>query len=254
MKVLEINNLNKTYKALDFWKKDRITAVEDVSLTVSQGEIFGLLGLNGAGKTTLMKVILGLLKPTSGDVKIFGTGIDDFRTRRRIGYMPELPYFPKYLTAEEVLTYFADILDVPQKKKKKKISEVLETVGLSHKAGVKIKGFSKGMQGRLGMAQALLNDPDLLLLDEPMTGLDPLGYKDTRDIIINLKRRGRTIFFNSHILSEVEKVCDRVGVLHKSKLVSLEKVSAVKKKHKSVEAFFVQLVSKKRTTKGKRKK
>lgn len=244
MHVIEAINLTKTYKALDFWKNDRTTAVSNLNLTVEKGEVFGLLGLNGAGKTTLMKVLLGLLKPTSGEVRILGSSIDDSKVRARIGYLSELPYFPKYLKAFEIMEYFADIFGLPEHGKKAKIYEVLELVGLKGSEHKKVKGFSKGMQGRLGLAQAIINDPDLLFLDEPMSGLDPLGYKETRDIILDLNKRGKTIFFNSHILSEVEKVCDRVAVINKGELQDVRKTKDVRKKHKSLEDYFVSLVAK----------
>ena len=252
MDVIQIKGLTKVYKALDFWKKDRVTAIQGLELNIKKGEVFGLLGLNGAGKTNLMKVLLGLLKPTSGKVTIFGSSIEDSNVRRRIGYLSELPYFPKYLTAYEILTYFAEILDVPQTKKKKKISEVLNAVGLKEKGNIKVKAFSKGMQGRLGLAQALLNEPELLLLDEPMTGLDPLGYKETRDILLKLNKKGTTIFFNSHILSEVEKICTRVGVLHKGRILDVSKVASIKKKYKGMENYFITLIQKNRNVRQER--
>jgi len=243
MNVIEARNVTKIYKALDFWKKDRILAIQDINLEVKEGEVFGLLGLNGAGKTTLMKIFLGLLKPTSGTVKIFNDSIDNLNVRKKIGYLSELPYFPKYLKAIEILEYFADILDIDPKIKKQKIFEVLELVRLQGKHNLKVKAFSKGMQSRLGLAQALLNDPSLLFLDEPMSGLDPLGYKETRDIILNLKKQGKTIFFNSHILSEVEKICDRVGVLHKTRLIDVQPVKKILKKYKNMEDYFIKTIN-----------
>ena len=242
MNIIEIKNLTKTYKALDFWKRDTYTAIRDISLEIKQGEVFGLLGLNGAGKTTLMKVMLGLLFPTSGSVTIFGSKIENTDVRKRIGYLSELPYFPKYLKIHEILDYFADVFDIPENKKREKINEVLEQVRLADKKNVKIKNLSKGMQERLGLAQALLNDPDLLLLDEPMSGLDPVGYKETRDIILGLNKKGKTIFFNSHILSEVEKICDRVAVLHMGRLAEVQTIAAIKRKFKNLEDYFISVV------------
>jgi len=241
--VISVKGVTKVYKALDFWKKDKVTAVSGVNLTVKKGEVFGLLGLNGAGKTTLMKILLGLLKPTAGEALVLGAPAFDTAIKSRIGYLSELPYFPKYLKSREVLSYFADIFGIPQKQKKKRIEDVLELTGLNTRADVRIKGFSKGMQGRLGLAQAILNDPDLLFLDEPMSGLDPLGYKETRDIILELNRRGKTVFFNTHILSEVEKTCDRVAVLHAGRIVSVKAVNDVMKKYGSMEKYFVKTVT-----------
>lgn len=240
--VIEIKGLTKIYKALDFWKNDRVTGVNNVSLEVKKGEVFGLLGLNGAGKTTLMKVMLGLLKPTSGSVAILGKSIDDIEVRSRIGYLSELPYFPKYLKVREVLEYFSELLGIPEKIKRARIEEVIGIVRLGAKADAKVKSLSKGMQGRLGLAQAILNDPDLLFMDEPMSGLDPLGYKETRDIILDLNKRGKTIFFNSHILSEVEKVCDRVAVIHKGSLIDLTNMKTAMKKYGSMEEYFVKKI------------
>lgn len=242
MNIIEIVNLTKAYKPLDFWKRERITAVNGVSLAVKKGEVHGLLGLNGAGKTTMMKMILGLLKPTAGSILLFGLPVTDRQVRKKIGYLSELPYFPKYLKATEILDFYAELLDVPHREKKLRISKVLSLVGLETRANRRIKSFSKGMQGRLGLAQAILNEPELLLLDEPMSGLDPLGYKETRDIIINLNNAGTTVFFNSHILSEVEKVCDKVSVLHGGKLVSTSDAAALKKKYGSMERYFLHSI------------
>ncbi|MCX7698180.1 MAG: ABC transporter ATP-binding protein [Candidatus Goldbacteria bacterium] len=238
--VIEVKNLTKIYKSLDFWKRDTYIGIKDINLSIYRGEIFGLLGLNGAGKTTLMKTLLGLLQPTAGSIKILGRSINDTEIRKYIGYMPELPYFPKYLKAYEISEYFADIFNIHNKKQK--ILQTLELVGLKGNEYKKIKGFSKGMQSRLGMAQALINDPDILFLDEPMSGLDPLGYKEMRDVLINLNKKGKTIFFNSHILSEVEKICDRVAIMHRGHLIEPVKVSWIIKKFKSVESYFVHHV------------
>ncbi|MCX8093042.1 MAG: ABC transporter ATP-binding protein [Candidatus Goldbacteria bacterium] len=238
--VIEVKNLTKIYKSLDFWKKDTYTGIKDVNLSIYKGEIFGLLGLNGAGKTTLMKTLLGLLQPTTGSIKILGSSINNTEIRKYIGYMPELPYFPKYLKAYEILEYFADIFNIHNKRQK--ILQTLELVGLKGNEYKKIKGFSKGMQSRLGMAQALINDPEILFLDEPMSGLDPLGYKEMRDVLVDLNKNGKTIFFNSHILSEVEKICDRVAIMHRGHLIEPVKVSWIIKKFKSVESYFIHHV------------
>jgi ABC-2 type transport system ATP-binding protein len=240
--VIEVKEVTKIYKALDFWKNDRVIAIENIGLNVKKGEVFGLLGLNGAGKTTLMKIMLGLLRPDRGAVRILGGSIESTAVRAKIGYLSELPYFPQYLKVREVLDYFAELFAIPASAKSARIEDVLNTVRLIDKADTKVKGLSKGMQGRLGLAQAILNDPDVLFMDEPMSGLDPLGYKETRDIIIDLNRRGKTIFFNSHILSEVEKLCDRVAVLHKGRLIDIRPTGQIMKKHKSMENYFVKTI------------
>jgi ABC-2 type transport system ATP-binding protein len=240
--VIELKKATKIYKALDFWKSDRTIGMEMVDLSVYRGEVFGLLGLNGAGKTTLMKVLLGLLKPTSGTVGILGGSADDIGIRAKIGYMPELPYFPKYLKVKEVMEYFSDIFGIPKSAQKQKIGEILETVKLGDKADVQVRALSKGMQGRLGLAQAILNEPDLLFLDEPMSGLDPMGYKETRDIILDLHKKGKTIFFNSHILGEVEKVCDRVAVMHRAGIREVKELPEVMAKYGSLEKYFIGVV------------
>lgn len=242
-KIIETKNLTKIYKSLDFWKKETYTGIKNINLSIYRGEIFGLLGLNGAGKTTLMKTLLGLLQPTSGEIKILGDSINNIKIRQHIGYMPELPYFPKYLKAYEIMEYFADIFNI--KDKKSKIFQVLELIGLKGKEYTKIKEFSKGMQSRLGMAQALINDPDILFLDEPMSGLDPLGYKEMRDVLINLNKQGKTIFFNTHILSEVEKICDRIAIMHKGNLSDIKNVKLIIKKYKSLESYFISYVKEK---------
>ncbi len=238
--IIETKDLTKIYKPLDFWKREKSIGIKNINLTVYKGEVFGLLGLNGAGKTTLMKTLLGLLQPTLGSIKIMEGDINNTKIRQRIGYMPELPYFPKYLKAYEIMEYFADIFNI--KDKKNTILRILDLVGLKGNEYKKIKGFSKGMQSRLGMAQALINDPDILFLDEPMSGLDPLGYKEMRDVLINLNKQGKTIFFNSHILSEVEKICDRVAIMHRGNLVDVKRVPQIIKKYKSMEAYFIHYV------------
>ncbi len=243
MNAIEAKGVTKIYKPLDFWKKEPILAIQDINLEIKKGEVFGLLGLNGAGKTTLMKIFLGLLKPTKGYVKIFDGKIEERNIRQKIGYLSELPYFPKYLKAYEILDYFADLFHLDPKKKKEKINEVLDVVRLSDKQNLKVKAFSKGMQGRLGLAQALLNEPELLFLDEPMSGLDPLGYKETRDIILELNKKGKTIFFNSHILSEVEKICDRIGILHKTKIIDIQPVNRILKNYKNLEGYFIKKIT-----------
>jgi ABC-2 type transport system ATP-binding protein len=220
--VVETANLGKIYRT-GFWMNQKIESLKNCTLTVYQGETFGLLGQNGAGKTTLLKTLLGIVHPTSGNGALFGKPIGDLQVKERIGYLPENPYFYDYLTGWEFLEFAAGIFQLPHSVKKQRIPEVLELVGLPKSAAVKkqLRQYSKGMLQRIGMAQALINDPDLVFLDEPMSGLDPLGRYQMREIILSLKKQGKTVFFNSHVLSDVEKICDRVAILAQGELISM---------------------------------
>lgn len=208
--AIETHDLHKKYITL---RRKEIPALNGVSLRVECGTIFGLLGPNGAGKTTLVKILLGLAPPTSGSASLLGSNPGDTFARRRIGYLPEQMRLPDYIKAPAFLRYMGRLNSVPSATLKKRIPLLLEQVGLG---GVKkpAKAYSKGMQQRLGLAQALLNDPELMILDEPTDGLDPLGRKQVRDLLLGLRAEGKTIFLNSHMLSEVEQVCDRVVILH----------------------------------------
>lgn len=208
--AIETNDLHKRYVTL---RRKEIPALNGVSLRVERGTIFGLLGPNGAGKTTLVKILLGLATPTSGSASLLESHPGDTKARRRIGYLPEQMRLPDYIKAPALLRYMGRLNGVPSATLKMRIPLLLEQVGL---AGVKkpAKTYSKGMQQRLGLAQALLNDPELMILDEPTDGLDPLGRKQVRDLLLSLRAAGKTIFLNSHMLSEVEQVCDRVVILH----------------------------------------
>ncbi|MGD9580939.1 MAG: ABC transporter ATP-binding protein [Vampirovibrionia bacterium] len=242
MNIIEVSNLEKYFYSE--FKRTPIHILKGISLTVPQGVTFGLLGPNGAGKTTTMKVILGLLKPTSGTVSIMGQATTNKQMRKKIGYMPESPYFYTYLNGYELLSFCADMLGLSKKDKKEKIEELLETVGMTSRAYTRLGKCSKGMLQRIGIAQALLNDPELILFDEPMSGLDPLGRKEIRDIILSLKAKKKTIFFNSHILSDVEDVCDYVAVLKLGKLIAYESKEDIFKdgKYKDLEEYFIDLV------------
>ncbi len=217
MSVIKTTCLTKVYKS---WRSNRVTAVDSLSLEVQKGEIFGFLGPNGAGKTTTIKMLLGLVFPTSGEFTIFGERLS-VEAKKKIGYLPEDPTFPPYFTGEEALHYYADLYEIRRNEKNKKISELLQLVTLDEEKTKKVSQFSRGMKQRLGVAQALLPDPELVVLDEPTAGLDPQGRKDVRDILLNLKAQEVTVFLNSHILSEVERTCDRVGILKDGELVSL---------------------------------
>jgi ABC-2 type transport system ATP-binding protein len=220
--VIEVNNLSKTYTS---YGKVKVPALKDFSLSVNSSSIFGLLGPNGAGKTTLVKILLGITFPTSGSAKILGSDISDYQIRRRIGYLPENHKFPLYLNGEEVLRYFGRLAGADDTKINSKIDELLSLVKLLTWKKRKIKTYSKGMMQRLGIAQALINDPELIFLDEPTDGVDPIGRVEIREILKNLKDSGKTIFLNSHLLSETEMICDRVGILNKGQLIKEGTVS-----------------------------
>lgn len=193
-------------------------SLDYLTLSVEEGETFGFLGPNGAGKTTTMKLLMGLIFPTAGTARIRGRSIADVRMHREIGYMPEQPYFYDYLTARELLDYFARFFDYSATERHERVTRFLELVGLATAGDVQLRKFSKGMLQRVGIAQAILHDPQVVFLDEPMSGLDPVGRREVRDIILGLKRQGRTVFFSTHILSDAEVLCDRVGVLLGGKL------------------------------------
>jgi len=215
-KAIEITNLSKIFKG---GARGEVRALDDVSFDVHTGEIFGLLGPNGAGKTTMVKLLLGSLYPTSGTASINGHDISTEAARHKIGFLPENHQFPSYLTGRQMLLYFGGMAGLPQAELKTKIDFLLKMVGMFDWRNSKLKKYSKGMMQRLGLAQALINDPEIIVLDEPTDGVDPIGRREIRDILLNLKRQGKTIFLNSHLLSEVESVCDRVGILNKGKLI-----------------------------------
>ncbi|MDB9524052.1 ABC transporter ATP-binding protein [Dolichospermum circinale CS-1225] len=212
--------LRKVYRT-GFWLNQKVVSLKSCSLQVYPGETFGLLGPNGAGKTTLLKLLLGIIRPTSGRGLLLGQPIGDVKVKQHIGYLPENPYLYDYLSGWEFLELSAGLFQIPQKLQRQRIPQLLELVGLSQADARKkqMRRYSKGMLQRVGMAQALINDPDLVFLDEPMSGLDPLGRYQMREIILFLKASGKTIFFNSHLLNEVEKICDRVAILAQGELI-----------------------------------
>lgn len=218
--VVQTYELSKVYRA-GFWLNQKVTSLKNCSLTVYQGETFGLLGPNGAGKTTLLKVLLGIIRPTLGRARVLDEAVGHPAAKQRIGYLPENAYFYDFLTGWEFLQYTAGLFQIPAAIQRKRIPELLELVGLSQEAARKkqLRQYSKGMLQRVGMAQALINDPDLVFLDEPMSGLDPAGRFQVREIILSLKAQGKTIFFNSHVLSDVEVICDRIALLDQGELV-----------------------------------
>lgn len=216
---IEIKDLRKRFRV--GLRRKRVDAVVDVSLEVEEGEIFGLIGPNGAGKTTTLKMLTGLMRPDGGTVKLFGQNAQDTSARRRLGYLPENPYFYEHLSARETLRFYGGLFGLSGSALEERIDELLEVVGLTFAADRRLKKFSKGMRQRTGLAQALINDPDLLILDEPQSGLDPIGRKEVRDLILDLKKRGKTLLFASHILPDVEAVCDRVAVIHEGRTIEV---------------------------------
>ncbi len=217
MAAIEILDLEKSY-LVGFWRKRPKVALRRLRLTIEQGEVFGFLGPNGAGKTTTLKLLMGLVFPTAGTARILGLAMDDPGVKSQIGFLPEQPYFYDHLTARELLNYYGQLSGVPAKGRSARVEQMLARVGLSDSAGVQLRKFSKGMLQRVGLAQAILHDPKLVFLDEPMSGLDPMGRREVRDLIQQLRHEGKTVFFSTHILSDAEALCDRVGVIHQGEL------------------------------------
>src|SRR5712671_6905779 len=217
MTAIEIVGLAKIYR-VGFWRKRPKLALRPLNLAVEDGEIFGFLGPNGAGKTTTLKMLMGLVFPTSGTARILGMDLDDPRMKAQIGFLPEQPYFYDYLTGRELLKYYGRLSRVDAKQLSHKTDDALERVGLRDAANLQLRKFSKGMLQRVGIAQAILHDPKLVFLDEPMSGLDPMGRREVRDLIEQFKREGKTVFFSTHILSDAEALCNRVAVIHQGEL------------------------------------
>jgi ABC-2 type transport system ATP-binding protein len=222
MDIVEIEGLTKVYKK-SFRKS--IKAIDNLNLEIEKGEIFGFLGPNGAGKTTTLKVLAGLLYLTSGRIWILGEEIQSIEPKEKIGFLPEHPSFYNHLTGYELLDYAGGLFAIPVGKRRKRIKDFLGRVGLKKVGNIRISEYSKGMVQRLGIAQALVNNPELVILDEPLSGLDPIGRKEVKDIILSLKEQGKTVFFSTHILSDVERICDRVGILHKGRLLKVGSLS-----------------------------
>jgi ABC-2 type transport system ATP-binding protein len=224
MSAIEILGLEKTY-SIGFWRKRPKCALRPLSLSVEDGEILGFLGPNGAGKTTTLKLLMGLIYPTSGSARILGKEWTDPSVKAQIGFLPEQPYFYDYLTASELLHYYGRLSGVAAKNLSARVDEVLARVGLPNVGGLQLRKFSKGMLQRVGIAQAILHDPKVVFLDEPMSGLDPMGRREVRDLIAELKQKGTTVFFSTHILSDAEALCDRVAVIHLGELRAMGSVA-----------------------------
>ena len=235
MSAIEISGLSKDYQ-IGFWRKRPWRALDGLSLRVERGEVFGFLGHNGAGKTTTLKILTGLIFPTEGTATLLGKPLGRPETFLHLGYLPENPYFYDYLTAQELLDYFASFFPLAPSERRRRRDAVLEQVGLEGFRHLPLRKFSKGMLQRLGIAQAVVHGPEIVLLDEPMSGLDPLGRRAVRDLIVQLKAEGKTVFFSTHILSDAEALCDRVAILTRGKLVGVGRISELLKPQAGFEA------------------
>lgn len=241
--IVEIERLTKDYE-VGFWRKRKVRALNDLSLTVERGEIFGFLGANGAGKTTTIKLLMRLMFPTAGTARILGSDISNVKMHRQIGYCPENPYFYDYLTARELLIYFAELFGIPNPERKRRVEELLTRVGLEEKDWNKqLRKFSKGMLQRVGLAQALINEPEIVFLDEPMSGLDPVGRREVRELIADLREKGTTVFMSTHILSDIEALCDRVAIMRGGKLAATGKLDDLLSQKGEQQVFEVNLTN-----------
>ena len=224
MAAIETENLTKDY-LVGFWRPKPYRALDGLTLSIDTGDVFGFLGPNGAGKSTTLKLLLQLIYPTAGSARILGKPVGDVDVRRRIGFLAENPYYYDYLTAEEVLTYFARLFGIEGAEAQRRVNAILDEVGIGAERRLRLRSFSKGMLQRVGLAQALINDPEVVFLDEPMSGLDPLGRRHVRDLILRLRAKGTTVFFSSHILSDAETLCSRVGIMAQGRLVASGRIS-----------------------------
>jgi ABC-2 type transport system ATP-binding protein len=225
--IVETRNLSKVYR--DFWGRQKVRALKALDLQIRKGEIFGLLGPNGSGKTTTIKLILGLLFPTSGQVLVFNKDATEVTKNERIGYLPEESYLYRFLNAEETLDFYGRLFNMPATLRRQRISDLIEMVGLTKAKKRQLKEYSKGMTRRVGLAQALINDPEFIVLDEPTTGLDPIGTREMKDLILRLKEEGKTVLMCSHLLADVQDVCDRIGILYQGEMKELGRVDSLLK-------------------------
>src|SRR3954470_20115463 len=221
--AVHTEHLTKIYK--DFWGRDKVRALDDLNLTIKRGEVFGLLGPNGSGKSTTIKLLLGLIFATRGSAHVLGEPAGSTRINEKIGFLPEESYLYKFLNGEETLRFYGQLFRIPRKDLKRRVPALLDTVGLDAKSRKrKLREYSKGMARRIGLAQALINDPELILLDEPTTGLDPIGTREMKDLILSLKNQGKTVLLCSHLLADVQDVCDRITILFRGKMQTLGQV------------------------------
>jgi ABC-2 type transport system ATP-binding protein len=226
MSAIEAEELTKDYK-VGFWRPKPYRALDRLTMRVEEGEVFGFLGPNGAGKSTTLKLLMGLIFPTSGVARILGKPVGDLAARRRYGFLPENPSFYEYLTAEELLAYFASLHGLKGEARKRRVSHVLDEVGIGSERRMKLRTYSKGMIQRIGVAQAIINEPDVVFFDEPMSGLDPLGRRDLRQLMLRLRDRGCTVFFSSHILSDAEALCSRVAILAQGRMITFGRLTDI---------------------------
>ncbi|MCM8771911.1 MAG: ABC transporter ATP-binding protein [Candidatus Omnitrophica bacterium] len=241
MSIIEIKDLTKYYY---LGRKKIVVGLESVSFNVEEGEIYGILGPNGSGKTTCLKLMLGILFPTSGEISILGKDQFDIQTKKNIGFLPENPYYYDYLTGPELLKFYGKLYDLPEKVINERIEKLLYLVKLHDAKKLALRHYSKGMLERIGIAASLINDPKILILDEPTTGLDPIGCIETRDLLLQLKKEGKTILLSSHFLSEVEKVCDRIAIFHRGHLLAQGNLKELIQKYNAdgLEDLFVKTI------------
>jgi len=237
--VIQISNLTKIYR--DFWGRKKVRALNSLSLEVKKGEIFGLLGPNGSGKTTTLKLLLGLLFPSEGEIKVLGQPASNVEKNERIGYLPEESYLYRFLNAEETLDFYGRLFKMSAKERRERSAELIEKVGLGHAKRRQLKEYSKGMTRRIGLAQALINNPDLVLLDEPTSGLDPLGTDDMKRMILELKAQGKTVLMCSHLLADVQDVCDRIAILYGGELKVMGRVEDLLKEQDETQILTSRL-------------
>tara|TARA_R110002111_G_scaffold262694_1_gene340108 strand:+ start:26324 stop:27229 length:906 start_codon:yes stop_codon:yes gene_type:complete len=237
--VIQISNLTKIYR--DFWGRKKVRALNSLSLEVKKGEIFGLLGPNGSGKTTTLKLLLGLLFPSEGDIKVLGQPASNVEKNERIGYLPEESYLYRFLNAEETLDFYGRLFKMSAKERRERSAELIEKVGLGHAKKRQLKEYSKGMTRRIGLAQALINNPDLVMLDEPTSGLDPLGTDDMKRMILELKAQGKTVLMCSHLLADVQDVCDRIAILYGGELKVMGRVDDLLKEQDETQILTSRL-------------